>query len=270
MIQIHAELELTGCSGELCVNGIPVPGLHERRPTFEVSVPVQHSLVTGKNTLELWVDVEGKPNEYRTKRRQKADGGAVAIGRLVAYPIGVIGAPENGRVLASIEYRGDKDDGEEAPRVLTLSVDVEGSFGPWAWQSAPELVLDEGTLKEAAQVVSELHEALFSGDPQRVLSLIDRKWREMDRAYPGQDDAQDRRNHAAWIVELASDPRRRAPLSPGRHAFRLVAGGRMIECIDDDYAPSIRLRQEVEPDHWAEAMYPVSLARIDGRLVVVR
>jgi hypothetical protein len=41
-----------------------------------------------------------------------------------------------------------------------------------------------------------------------------------------------------------------------------MAGGRMIECIDEDFFSSSRIAQEVEPDRWVEATYPISLARV--------
>jgi hypothetical protein len=132
------------------------------------------------------------------------------------------------------------------------------------------LALDDATLAEAAAVVREVHEALFSGDPQRVVDLIRLRWDEMVLAYPDADTAAHEQSHAEWIMELAADPRRKLALAPSRYAHRPIAGGRMIECLDDDFFPSIRIAQEVEPGRWAAAPYALSLARIGGRLVVVR
>lgn len=268
--QIHAELELTDCSGELWVNGLPVPGQPAPRPSFEVSVPIHHALVSGMNALELWVDVAGKPSENRTPRQAPPTPTAVAVARLVAYDAGSIATPANGEVLVTLPYRGADDPTTEAPRVRRVSLDLGRPFGPWAWEKAPVLTLDEATLREAQGVVREVHAALFSGDARRVEELIRLRWEEMDRAYPGADDAADRAGHARWIAELAGDPRRRIPLDPSRHDFRLIAGGRMIECIDDDFFPSLRVAQEVEPERWAAAPYTLSLARVGGRLRVVR
>jgi hypothetical protein len=267
---IHAELELTDCSGELWVNGIPIPGESRRRPGYEVSVPIQHNLVTGMNTLDLWVDVEGKPSENKTPRHALPNLTAIAVARLVEYPIGVMAAPENGKVLTTLTYKGVDDDSREAPRRRGVSVDLGMPFGPWAWEKAPVLTLDEMTLREAQAVVREIHAALFGGDGRRVYDLIRLRWEEMDRAYPGRDDAADQASHAAWIAELAQNPLHKVPLDPARHDFRLTAGGRMIECIDEDFFPSIRIAQEVEPERWVAAPYTISLARIGGKLVVVR
>lgn len=270
---IHAELELTDCSGELWVNGIPLPGLPIHRPSFEVSVPIQHALVTGMNQLELWVDVEGGPRENKVPRKAPLRPSARAVARLVAYEPGVQATPENGTLLATLEYQGDRvdhDEATQAPRVRRLGVDLGMSFGPWAWEKAPILELDDATMNEAKSVVREMHGALFSGDAQKVLNLIRLRWEEMDRAYPGRDDAADQRNHAAWIAELGQDPRSNVPLEPENHAFRLIAGGRMIECIDEDFFASIRIAQEVEPNRWAAAPYSISLARVGQRLTIVR
>jgi hypothetical protein len=268
---IHVELELTECSGELWLNGFPLPSLPQKRPMFEVSVPMHQALVTGMNDLEMWVDVRGGPNDNKQPRRVPPNPAAKAIARVVEYPVGAQADPTEGKVLATMTYEGAKDDGDEAPRLRRLGFDLGQSFGPWAWQKAPELVLDEMTMKEAAGVVREVHAALFGGDPDKLFQLIELSWKELDRAYPGRDDAADVTNHATWVRDLAKDPRRMIPLEPSRHAFRLIAGGRLIECIDEDFFPSIRIAQEVEPDRWAAAPYAIALGRNkDGKLVVMR
>ena len=268
--QIHAELELTDCSAELRLNGIPIPGCPKRRPSFEVSVPVHHLLVSGMNELELFIDLDGKPSESLLPRRSRPRPTSIAVARLVVYETGTIASPENGKVLTTLEYHGAKDETDDAPRVRRVSVDPGKSFGPWAWQKAPVLTLDDITLRDAEAALADVHAALFGGDGQKMYELIKVRWQEMDLAYPGRNDAVDQANHAAWIQSLASDERRRLPLDRERFAFRLTAGGRMIECLNEDFAPSIRYGQEVEPGHWAAGMYPVSLARIGARLAVVR
>ncbi|MFO0614737.1 MAG: hypothetical protein U0414_19275 [Polyangiaceae bacterium] len=278
---INAELELTDCSGELWINGIPIEGQQTRRPLFEVSVGVHHLLVPGTNTLELWVDVEGIPRDYLRPRDAPAREKAHAVGRLVRYPAGVMANPDNGQVLAEIEYRGKFDDSKQAPRVVHGAVDLGAAFGAWSWQSAPLISpqkaagtfeLDDATRREAESLLEDVHTALFSGDADRMLELVKVRWEEMDRAWPGRNDAEDRARHAAFLSRVAADPRKRVPLNRVKHDFRIVGNGRLLECIDVDFMPSIRIAQEVEPDRWALAPYAVTMARVgpNGRLAVVR
>lgn len=275
---INAELELTDCSGELWINGIPIEGLQSRRPTFEVSIGVHHHLVPGVNTLELYVDVDGIPRDYLRPRESPPREKAHAVGRLVRYAAGVMANPDNGQLLAEIEYRGKDDDATHAPRVVRGQVDLGPAFGPWSWQAAPLLDVDEsGRLsdamrREAESLLEEVHAALFSGNADRMLELVKVRWQEMDRAWPGRNDAEDRAKHAAFLGRVASDPRRRVPLNRNKHDFRIVGNGRLLECIDVDFMPSIRIAQEVEPNRWALAPYGVTMARVapGGRLAVVR
>jgi hypothetical protein len=269
---INAELELTDCSGELWINGIPIEGQQTRRPLFEVSVGVHHLLVPGTNTLELWVDVEGIPRDYLRPRDAPPREKAHAVGRLVRYPAGVIANPDNGQVLAEIEYRGKLDDSKQAPRVVHGAVDLGAAFGPWSWQAAPSIELDDLVRKEAESLLEDVHTALFTGNADRMLELVKVRWEEMDRAWPGRNDAEDRAKHAAFLARVASDPRRRVPLNRLKHDFRVVGNGRLLECIDVDFMPSIRIAQEVEPNRWALAPYAVTMARVgpNGSLAVVR
>jgi hypothetical protein len=59
----------------------------------------------------------------------------------------------------------------------------------------------------------------------------------------------------------------RHPLTPKRFDFRLVADGRMLDCVDRDFTASLRLR---DPDDGSALPHRVLLARIDGRLRIVR
>lgn len=275
---INAELELTDCSGELWINGIPIEGLQSRRPMFEVSIGVHHYLVPGVNTLQLWIDVDGIPRDYLRERESPPREKAHAVGRLVRYAAGVMANPDNGQLLAEIEYRGKYDDSKKAPRVVHGQVDLGAAFGPWSWQTAPLIELDpaggpsDGTRREAESLLEDVHTALFTGNAERMLELVKVRWEEMDRAWPGRNDADDRTKHAAFLSRVASDPRRRVPLNRNKHDFRVVGNGRLLECIDVDFMPSIRIAQEVEPNRWALAPYGVTMARVGpgGRLAVVR
>lgn len=269
---IYAELETRHCTAELFVNGVPLPPVRQKSGYDKFSVTIQHWLVSGKNELTLVVDIDGDeiPSLNALPRQKKAEKKAEATGRFVEYEEGVISAPENGRILGQVSYVGTDDETDQAPRVTSVSVDLPVQFGRWQWQDAPQLTLDDPTIAEAKQVLASVQDALFGNSLDKMLALVKVRWEELDRAYPGRNDANDRAMLGGWLAELASDPKRRIPLQPSRHDFRLVAGGRVIECIDEDYMPSIRIAEEIEPDRWMQVPYPVYLARIGNALTVVR
>jgi hypothetical protein len=267
---IHAEVEARQCTADLYVNGVPIPGVRHRQVFEKFSFPVHHWIVAGKNELTLAVDVDGSPSESLAPRKEKARKNAQAVGRFVEYEEGVIATPSEGRVLAQVSYSGIDDETDDAPRIQSVSADLPVAFGRWAWEDAPVITLDDATIAEAVGVLESIVDALFGGDLARMMDLVKVRWAEVDRAYPGRNDADDRASLGTWLAELASQPHRRTPLRSSLHDFRLVAGGRVIECVDEDYMPSVRIRQEIEPDRWVETPYPVYLARIGNALTVVR
>ncbi len=267
---IYAEVEARSCTADLYVNGVPIPGVRRRTIFEKFGVSIQQWIVSDKNELTLVVDVEGSPSTNTAPREEKPRSDAQATGRFVEYEEGVIASPDNGRVLGQVTYLGSEDESEEAPRVRSISVDLPVQYGRWLWQDAPVLTLDDAARAEAVSVLESVQNALFGGDLGRMLDLVKVRWEEVDRAYPGRNDGDDRASLGSWLSELASEPHRRLPLRPSEHDFRLVAGGRVIECIDKDFMPSLRILQEIEPNRWAETPYPVYLARIQNRLTVVR
>ncbi|WP_437669511.1 hypothetical protein [Sorangium sp. So ce131] len=263
---IYAELERRACAAELRVNGLPVAYLARTAGVFGTRAAHEY-LVPGKNRIELLIEPGPKPSLARAQRRESMPAGAVATSRLVRYPAGAFIEPENGEVLAQLEWQST--DAEELfPRVLEAEVDLGAFLGRWSWQDAPALTLDDALVAEAGAALARLAAAIRAGDLGAFWAATEVRIREAIRAYPALDEEAARTELGDFLAlyrQGASEPV--FALREERHDFRLVAGGRVLQCVDDDFQPSLRLR---DPEDGSPVPYPILLARIGDRLEVVR
>jgi hypothetical protein len=191
------------------------------------------------------------------------------VGRLVRFADGVFAEPERGDVLVEVKFAKDPD--HPGPRVFPASVSTEVDLGAangrWAWQDAPVLELDEATVAEAVAVLDAIAAGYQSLSVQTLWALSELNIKDTKRAYPVLTDEALRSDLEQILQHYGKKPDRVYPRAPEEHDFRVVAGGRMIECVDRDWKPSLRLK---DPDDESAIPYPVLLARIDGRLRVIR
>lgn len=265
---IHAQIHAEGCTAELYVNGVPVSRIHPDRTAFE-SVAAEEYLVPGRNRIELLIEPGSHPSAARFESRYLDLGDATAVARLVRFPDGEIVEPERGQVLIEVRYAKDPDrpGPREVPISLSGEADLGSAHGRWSYQDAPVLDLDEATVSEAIGVIDAVAAACRARSAQALMALGEVKNREALRAYPAlteemlRSDLQESFEYYGKMGDFV------APRRPEQHDFRLVAGGRMIECVDRDWGASLRL---VSPATGDGLPFPLLLARIDGRLTIVR
>ncbi len=265
---IHAEVELRHCGADLWLNGFPLRRRRHPGDPF-ASIPVHWYLVNGQNKLEVVVEPGARPTLSREHTGYRRLIGASAIGRLIRYPIGAITDPDNGTLLGEINWQPPDDRDEAYPLVLSANIDVRTPFPRWAWQDAPVLTLDEATQKEALSVLSRAHEAFDRGEVKAMLDLLKVRFDEGLSAHPHADRKTLEEELKGWVEEVASDEVEVLPLAPERHDMRLCAGGRVLELIDQDNRPSQRYRTEDDEGDDVTG-YPMMLARVGGRLAIVR
>jgi hypothetical protein len=264
---IYLHIDARGVRAEVELNGFPTLAAM-RAPQDGSEAAVQQLLVPGVNELLLRVEPGPRPSAAASERRVLSRPDAWAVARLVRYPDGALLHPENGTVLAELAWTTTEGASSEVfPVERRASVTLGGAFGRWAFQDAPVLTLDAALVAEARALLEALGQAMWRGPTMEYKRLIAVHTAEALRAYP----AWNRADQEAFLNRLSA-AYQRAP-EPGfrlladRHDFRLVAGGRVLQCVDDDFEGSLRL---IRQDGSGEMRSAVHLARIDGALRVVR
>lgn len=263
---IYLHVDARGTRAEAELNGFPLLRA-TLAPEDGAEAAVQQFLVPGENEIVLRVEPGSRPSLAAGERRALSRPGALAVAQLVRYPDGALLYPENGTVLAEVAWSPAGDEAEVFPIERRVTVNLGAAFGRWAWQDAPALALDEATVAEARGVLEALGRAMFLGPAAEYKRLLAISAGEALRAYPAWNHA----DQDAYLDRLAASYQR-APdpgfrLDPDRHDFRLVAGGRVIQCVDDDFRGSLRIPR---PDGGREMRSCVYLARVGGALRVVR
>lgn len=264
---LHAELEAEHCKAELYVNGMPIAELRQP-PIWFQSVPAHEYLVPGLNQIELLVEPGPTPSSARVERRETPPRAARAAARLVRYAPGVYPDVTNGTLLASLEWRADADERQEVlPKSRATSIDLGQLHGRWCWQDAPFLALNSACMEEALSVFHEVASAISHADTRAFWTITEPRIREAIRAYPALTEAQVRADLTKFLAFYQKAISPVLPARAERHDFRLVAEGRVLQLIDDDWLPSLWLGN---PEDGSPVPYPLFLAKINGRLQVVR
>lgn len=265
---IHAQIDAEGCTAELYLNGVPVSRVHPERTSFE-SVAAEEYLVPGRNRLEILLEPGSRPSVTRSEERRVDLGAARAVARLVRFADGEIAEASRGELLAEVRYAPEPDEPTTrvVPHAVAVEVDLGQANGRWSWQDAPPLTLDEATVAEAVAVLEAIGAAFQKGSAEALWALGEVKNREAMRAYPAADEAFVRGLLDESLARYAELADRVFPMDAAERDFRLVAGGRIIDCLDRDWYPSLRL---VSPGSGNAVPFSAMLARVEGRLRLVR
>lgn len=261
----YATLKIEDCRAEIFVNGVPVlrlvPG-----PYTLLSVPVNHYLCDGDNRFELLVEPGARPRDTRYPTEEKALPDVYAHARLARFGDGDTVNLETGEELADIEFEGSADRKDIVPLSLTRNVDMGTFAGRWAFQDAAVLTLNDELVQEAHMKLEEIAYTIRHGSLTQYLDMFRVIVRERHRAYPALPQGHLQERSEDFLQRFRQKPDQVLPPARDQHEFRLVADGRMIECVDRDFFPSLRMRS-VEGN-----LVPMDifLGRIDGRLEIVR
>jgi hypothetical protein len=265
---IMAQLEVEHCAAELFLNGIPVVRLTEDLIPI-TNVAAEALIVPGTNKLEVLVAPGSRPSTARTEYREMDFRAMRAVGRLIRFNEGVPGLKEHGEVLGetSFVWAEPRPSRRAFPAEIGTQIELFGAHGKWAWQDAPPLVLDAALVAEAAALLDDVERAIRRGDADRVWKLTEHQIRDVQRAFPALTESHLRGELATLIghASKAADPVFKR--DPSRFDFRVVAGGRMLECLDDDWSTSFKLR---DPGDGSPVPYRILMARIENRLQIVR
>jgi hypothetical protein len=271
-----AQLALSHVTGELRVNGIPVWSVPKDIGETDQTIPINAYMISGPNQVELVLGIEGSPSVCMRQRQVKAKDDQRGTARVIRMaPAGGFPSPSTGAVLGSVEWLGQIEKSEQAPRSVSFAFDGGAGFGTWSWQTAPSLRLDEATLLEAQVLIEQVRAALRGGNAKELLRLIEICFRETGEAFGATSDAEDVAQLGQWIGQWAAEPERVLPVDPADLDLRLVAGDRILMALNHDWTHAVRLRQDVRdqddnPVGTFDLPYPLMMARVGKKLAIVR
>jgi hypothetical protein len=235
---LHAELTVENCAAELWLNDIPIAKLG---PTGSqnTSIPAHMYVVDGENILETVMGVGPEPSASRQAGDEPLKSNAAVRARLVALEPGQFTGDPNAEILARID---ETPNGQpEVPRIGRGVRRLGPVFGLWAWQSLPRLRFDPATTSAVEEVLERIRDSFQRGDPSVLVDLARPKFEAAARAYPTRTLPQIIEQFEGVVRRYASTPGwGMQPLAPDQFSFRVVAGGRLIECINKDWKATVR------------------------------
>ncbi len=270
---LHAQLEVQGCTAELYLNDIPLMRLDAKKNVFETRA-VEEYLVPGVNWLEVLVMPGRTPSVARSERRSLTVSGAKAKARLVRFEEGEW-TNNPGKELGAVSYDSDAtplpgappEVDKDWPRSRAVQIEMGSGNGRWGWQDAPELSMTPELVAEAKAVVDDVAAAMRTGNGDWLWQLQELQVKDALGAYPAWSEASMKSNMLDGVKDYSALPDCVLATDPEELDFRLVGGGRLIECVNKDWLPTLRLRG---PKTGMPVPFEMMLARIDGKLRVVR
>ena len=250
---VYARLLISGGAAEVRINDIPV--IREVEPARRVtSVPIHEFLVPGRNVMTLHAQPLG-PEPAPVE----------AHASVAVFERGEMMAPGAGQGLAETVWRWPEP---TPPQAFDIP-----SMPRWAWPEAPVLKLDAALRARLDQFVGKVHEAFAARDGAKLVTALGVPLQDVRTAY-GPEIME---LHRAAVVDglaEAGEDWAAAPFEPGDpEAYRLVAGGRMVDCVDGAGRPLVR--NDVDPSESPDAdaaFFPFSMmvGMLNGRLAVLR
>ena len=261
------EAMVEGVSGEVYVNDIPVGRVAPDPGNPRLGLSINHLIRNGRNYAELVLDPGDHPSAARQPTSTRAADGVWGRVKLSRYAMGAaVGEAAPLEVLGHATFDGD---GQTAPFpfALTAEATVASPFPPWSWERAEPLRLGARLTAEVMAFLADYRAALAWRDIARenALSAIPRE--EVCVAF-----GRDPRATSADVNALLTDEWSRAdwgvdPIEEADLDLRLVAEGRMVQCIRRDWSEAIRSTYD---STGGRMTVPTMLGRLDGRLQWIR
>lgn len=253
-----------GVAAEAWLNGLPLA----RTPKGggDCCVPVHEFVIGGANRLELVVEppplLPGAPPPAPVY----GDGSAKADVALLLPRVGQFASEHFARQLGQLAWASTDGEVYRPPVQMEQELDIPVRFPRWRWLDAPPITEVDDLRAPAAMFLQDVAIALSRGDPEHLIVAAKLRFEELALAYqrPAVDDL------ARWRarVQLLHAQKALRPELPTPESLnlRLVADGRLLECLGADGLPILRCAR---PDG-SRVFWPMRLAAVERRFYPLR
>ena len=201
------------------------------------------------------------------------DEGAIFVARISKYAVGAMSMDGSGEPMIEVAWRAadEQDKLSEArvpfPRWIRGTKDLGVMFGPFDWQEAPQLMLDDAATGTLRATVKEIINAFEACDAGRILGAYGNRFAEVTKAYGLSEKDRvgmltnflaGQKGDPEWLFETPDEE---------DFDFRLVAGGRLVECLGPDWTPVVRQLPDAEDNRF---LFPMLLGQSNGKWVIMR
>ena len=262
------DLKCDRTSAEAYINGIPVARVADGPgKTLRMFRPVNEFIVAGTNILTLVVAPGDLPSlaliPYGVQTDVTPASVTLTLSRL---PEGAFYDDPAAERLLAISWQSPVV-AFSTPVVLNQSVELQGNGQNWAWRRGGVLP-DRSVWKSGVfELLRYLRERMQRRDLEPYIQLADPRYLDIAAAYqiPAEDRLQQFREQFARIS--TEDNWEMEQIDMDRMDPRICADGRLIECVDTDWLPS--LRTTPLENGVIRLRFPTFLAVIDGQWRIV-
>jgi len=264
-------VQTSGEPVEVLVNGVPVLALPAG--VGSQSITVHEYLQNGSNRITLViapppvalaVSAPNAPAQPRMAARA-----AQARARLVLLRQGKSLADEAVRVLAEVAWAVEEGNSFDAPTAVHQDLELPVGFPRWRWLDAPVLTPGPQDRQTVLAAVQRIAFDLSRGNPDSFLAACRLKLEEVDQAYQraAGDGAAALREQVQQLWQAGTLATLQPPTTD-ELLLRVVAGGRLLECLNPMGAPVLSSQNDdVTPGNMA---WPLRLTLIEGKVYVLR
>jgi hypothetical protein len=262
-------LDFSGLRAEVWVNEIPV-GIVVPGDASPVAIPVNQFLTFGRNSVGVMLHAGPVPSRagdpWPSHPSAVSYTGAAKLNlRIAQYAPDQTALADDPPSAATIDWQGPA---VPQPSYLQRELDVPTRLGPWIWESATRFAnVDSRLRSRVLEYLSYLHGLL---NERRFDAFVDEsaiKFNDLtERAY-GLPPEPMRRQMLEALNSQSSPPNVLEPLNPNDLDLRLVAGGRMIECLRSDRRYVLEYQAPGQDD---EFFLPTMIGETAGRWRILR
>jgi hypothetical protein len=227
-----ARVKTENLRAEIWINRIPLAMLLPGDADGGVGLPLNEFIVSGTNRIGVVFHagpVASRASEPWRDRSEAAEyhGAASLTLRLAQYADDQPVHRDDPPAILTIDWQGTA---EPIPLLIEREFGVASSLGRWRWQDAePNSTLADPLRSQAFEYLSRLHSLLAAGQFAAFIDESALKIEEYSRAYGIPQEST--RRSMLRALSLRSRELQLLPFDPPIIDMRLVAEGRMIECL---------------------------------------